>query len=464
MRYKLLLLVTLITAVSFAQNSIVDQFSQALADVVEHANPAVVTITTERIYHIQNPYQGTPFEDFFKYHGDQPGREQRGQALGSGVIVDSKKGYILTNNHVVEDADEIEIQLIDKRVVMATIVGTDPKSDLAVLQIDADNLTALKLGDSDKLRVGEWVMAVGSPFSANLSHTVTAGIVSALGRSNIIPGSNNYEDFIQTDAAINPGNSGGALLNMRGELVGINTAIATGGYERANRGVGFAIPSNMAGKVMNDLIENGYVIRAWLGVWIQELEDKVARALDLDTREGALISQVAEDSPADKADIKTGDIIVAFNGVPINSPAKLQNVVSSSKPGKKSKVEIIRAGKRKTISVVLEELPQEDNVVATHQTTKNHELGLEVKQLTRSLAEQFDIDRGIDGILITSVERGSPGAKAGLRKGDVVLRVGSTEVTSVKEFRKLATPEKNQIILLLIQRGNNSRYFTIELD
>ena len=262
MRYRLIFLITIITSLGFAQNSIVDQFSQALADVAEHANPAVVTITAEKIYRMENPYQGTPFEDFFKYHGNQPGREQRRPALGSGVIVDSQNGYILTNNHVVEDADEIEIQLIDKRVVTATVVGTDPKSDLAVLQIEADNLTALKLGDSDKLRVGEWVMAVGSPFSANLSHTVTAGIVSALGRSNIIPGSNDYEDFIQTDAAINPGNSGGALLNMRGELVGINTAIATGGYERANRGVGFAIPSNMAGKVMNDLIENGYVILA----------------------------------------------------------------------------------------------------------------------------------------------------------------------------------------------------------
>ena len=464
MRYKLILLFTFITCIGFTQNSIVGQFSQALADVAERANPAVVTITAEKIYRMENPYQGTPFEDFFKFHGDQPGREQRGKALGSGVIVDSKKGYILTNNHVIEDADEIEIQLIDKRVVTATIVGTDPKSDLAVLQIEADNLTALKLGDSDKLRVGEWVMAIGSPFSSNLSHTVTAGIVSALGRSNIIPGATDYEDFIQTDAAINPGNSGGALLNMRGELDGINTAIATGGYERANRGVGFAIPSNMAGKVMSDLIENGYVIRAWLGVWIQELEDKVARALDLDTREGALISQVAEDSPADKAGIKTGDIIVAFNGVPINGPAKLQNVVSSSKPDKKSKVEIIRDGKRKTISVVLEELPQENTVVATHQTAKNHELGLEVQELNRSLAERFDIDRGIDGILITSVERGSPGAKAGLRMGDVILRVGSKEITSVKEFRKLAAPEDTQIILLLIQRGDNSRYFTIELE
>ena len=195
-------------------------------------------------------------------------REFKTNALGSGVIIDAKKGYILTNNHVVDDMDGIKVKLIDKREFDATIIGKDPKTDIAVLQIDAENLIEIKLGNSDDVRVGEWVMAVGSPFSENLSHTVTTGIVSALGRSNIM-NSQSYEDFIQTDAAINPGNSGGALLNMDGELVGINTAIATGGYERSNRGVGFAIPSNMADRIMTDLIAKGYVTRAWLGVYIQ---------------------------------------------------------------------------------------------------------------------------------------------------------------------------------------------------
>ena len=466
MSYRLLFLFTIILGITAAQNSIVDQFSQALADVAEKANPAVVTITTEKVYssNSRNPYSGTPFEEFFNYHFNVPDRKYRGQALGSGVIVDSGKGYILTNNHVIADAEEITIQLIDKRIIQAEVIGADPKSDLAVLKIDAKNLKALELGDSDMLRVGEWVMAIGSPFSSNLSHTVTAGIVSALGRSNIIPGTTDYENFIQTDAAINPGNSGGALLNMKGELVGINTAIATGGYERANRGIGFAIPSNMAKKVMYDLIENGYVIRSWLGVWIQEVEDKVARALNLDTREGAIVSQIAEDSPAEKAGIETGDIIISFNGVKINGPSKLQNVVSSTKPGKKSKLEIIRNGKKKIINVILEELPQEDQVIANHSSDKKNELGLNVKALTRPLAERFDIDYDTEGILITDVERESPADEAGLRPGDLILRVGSEVITTVKEFRRLSNPENNDVLLLLVKRGNVSRYFTLDMS
>lgn len=462
---KLILFAILIIGITFAQNSIVDQFSQALADVAEKANPAVVTITTEKIYssNSRNPYSGTPFEEFFNFHFNVPDRKYRGQALGSGVIVDSGKGYILTNNHVIADADEITIQLIDKRIIQAEVVGTDPKSDLAVLKIDAKNLKALELGNSDMLRVGEWVMAIGSPFSSNLSHTVTAGIVSALGRSNIIPGATDYEDFIQTDAAINPGNSGGALLNMKGELVGINTAIATGGRERANRGVGFAIPSNMAKKVLRDLIENGYVIRAWLGVGIQEVEDKVARALDLVTREGVIISQVVEDSPAEKAGIRTGDIIIGFDGVKINGPSKLQNVVSSTKPGKRSKVEIIRDGKKKTISVVLGELPQDDQVLASRLTSNKNELGINVQELTRSLAERFNIDYDTEGVIITEVERGSRGDEAGLRPGDVIVRAGSEDITTIKEFRRLSNPEDRDILLLLVKRGNVSRYYTLDI-
>ena len=246
----------------FAQNSVVQQFSKAFADVAEDAKPAVVTIITDKIMKVPN---NDLYFFFNPYMDPNSEREYKTNALGSGVIVDSKNGYILTNNHVVEDMDNIKVKLFDKREYNAEIMGTDPKSDLAILRIDAEDLRELKLGNSDKLRVGEWVMAVGSPFSENLSHTVTTGIVSALGRSNIIRGQS-YEDFIQTDAAINPGNSGGALLNMQGELVGINTAIATGGYERSNRGVGFAIPSNMAERIMSDLIDKGYVTRSWLGV------------------------------------------------------------------------------------------------------------------------------------------------------------------------------------------------------
>lgn len=284
---KYLILTMFFVSFAFAQNSVVQQFSKAFADVAEKANPAVVTIITNKVIKMQAFDRNNPFQ-FHQPFNPQEG-ERRQNALGSGVIIDSEKGYILTNNHVVDDVDGIQIKLIDKRVFEAKLIGADVKSDLAILQIEAKDLNEIKLGDSDKLRVGEWVMAVGSPFSANLSHTVTTGIISALGRSNILGNSRNYEDFIQTDAAINPGNSGGALLNMKGELIGINTAIATGGYERSNRGVGFAIPSNMAKKIMGDLISKGYVVRAWLGVYIQELDDAKARALDLEIRDGALI-------------------------------------------------------------------------------------------------------------------------------------------------------------------------------
>lgn len=464
MRKRLLILLGLLNGLVFSQNSIVDQFSQALADVAEQANPAVVTITTEKVYKARDPYQGTPFEDFFNFHFNVPEQEFRGRALGSGVIVDARKGYILTNNHVINGADEIKVQLIDRRVIEAEIVGTDPKSDLAVLQIKAKNLTALKLGDSDKLRVGEWVLAIGSPFSQNLSHTVTAGIVSALGRSNIIPGANDYEDFIQTDAAINPGNSGGALLNARGDLVGINTAIATGGRERSNRGVGFAIPSNMARKVMDDLIDKGYVVRAWMGVYIQPVEDQMARALDLDTRNGAIISQVVEDSPADKGGIKSGDVIVEFDGVEIHNPSHLQNVVSSTEPGKKARVEVIRDGHTKKLTVVLEELPQDDDVMARRPTVNDDELGLEVQNVSRALAERFDLDRDIEGAVVTDVRRSSPAARAGIRPGDVIVRVDSHDVGSADEFYKLSKVSEKEAILLLVRRGEAARFYALELD
>ena len=331
MQRRLFISIILLTGLLSAQNSIVKQFSSAIADVVEKANPAVVTITAEKVIKMEDQFR--QFGDFPFFHPQLPDQEYSSHALGSGVIVDAKKGYILTNNHVVENAKEIKIKLIDKRIISAKILGTDPKSDLAILQIEAKNIKQIHLGNSDKLRVGEWVLAVGSPFSTNLSHTVTAGIISALGRSYVLPGNtDHYENFIQTDAAINPGNSGGALLNLDGELVGINTAIATGGMERSNRGVGFAIPSNMIKKVMNDLIEKGYVVRSWLGVYIQPVEDKVARALDLSNRDGALVSDVVDDSPADKAGIKIGDVLIEFNGVKISDPSHLKNVVSSTAP------------------------------------------------------------------------------------------------------------------------------------
>lgn len=464
MQRRFILSIIIITGLLSAQNSIVKQFSSAIADVAEKANPAVVTITAEKVVKMENQFQ--QFGDFpFFNHPQLPNQEYSSQALGSGVIVDAKKGYVLTNNHVVENAEEIQIKLIDKRVIPAKVLGTDPKSDLAILQIETNNIKQIPLGDSDKLRVGEWVLAVGSPFSANLSHTVTAGIVSALGRSYVMPGNeDHYENFIQTDAAINPGNSGGALVNLDGELVGINTAIATGGMERSNRGVGFAIPSNMIKKVMSDLIEKGYVVRSWLGVYIQPVEDKVARALDLSNRDGALVSDVVKDSPAEKAGLKTGDVIIKFNGEKVADPSHLKNIVSSTAPGEKRKVVIVRDGNWETVLVKLEELEQESTTIATNDNNSTS-LGIEVKNISTSLAERYSIDPESAGVLVTGINQKSNAYEAGIRTGDIITRVGTKKINSSNDFIKLIKDSDDQgSLLLLVKRGDRSSYFAFEIE
>ena len=462
MQRRFIISIILLVGILSAQNSIVKQFSAVFADVAEKANPAVVTITAEKVVKVEDQFR--QFGDFPFLHPQLPEQEFSSQALGSGVIVDAKKGYVLTNNHVVENAEEIQIKLIDKRIIPAKIIGTDPKSDLAILQIEAKDIIQISLGNSDNLRVGEWVLAVGSPFSANLSHTVTAGIVSALGRSYVMPGNDHYENFIQTDAAINPGNSGGALLNLDGELVGINTAIATGGMERSNRGVGFAIPSNMIKKVMSDLIEKGYVVRSWLGVYIQPVEDKVARALDLKNRDGALISDIVDDSPAEKAGIKTGDVIIEFNGEKITDPSHLKNIVSSTAPGNNSKVVIVRDGEWKTINVKLEELEQENQTVATMNIERST-FGIEVRDISSSLAERYEIDPKSSGVLVTDIDKKSNAFEAGIRVGDIITRVGTKKVISSKDFIDLIEESKKQdSLLLLVKRGERSSYFAFEID
>jgi len=458
---KLFIGIVLMIGILSAQNSIVKQFSSAIADVAEKANPAVVTISAEKVIKMDEQFR--QFGDFPFFHPNLP-EEYSSQALGSGVIVNAKKGYILTNNHVVENAEDIQIKLIDKRIIPAKIIGTDPKSDLAVIQIDANNIKQIPLGNSDELRVGEWVLAVGSPFSANLSHTVTAGIVSALGRSYVMQDNDLYQNFIQTDAAINPGNSGGALINLDGELIGINTAIATGGYEKSNRGVGFAIPSNMAKKVMTDLIDKGYVVRSWLGVYIQPVEDKVARALDLKNRDGALVSDIVKDSPAEKAGVKVGDVIKEFNGIEITDTAHLKNVVSSTSPGNKSKVVLVRDGDWKTINVTLEEIEAESRTLASDDES-NMSIGLEVRNISTTIAERFNLDSDILGIVVTDINRKSNAYEAGIRIGDVITRVGTKRVGSVSEFNNLVDSAKEQdSLLLLVKRGERSSYFAFEID
>ena len=443
----------------FGQNSVVEEFSTAIADVAEKAKPAVVTVVTDKV--IKLP-MGNEFYFFFNpYQMPNGEREYKTNALGSGVIIDSKNGYVLTNNHVVEDMDAIRVKLIDKRVFDAKVVGTDPKSDLAVLKIEADGLTQLKIGDSDKLRVGEWVMAVGSPFSENLSHTVTTGIVSALGRSNILRGQS-YEDFIQTDAAINPGNSGGALLNMKGELIGINTAIATGGYERGNRGVGFAIPSNMANRIMADLIARGYVVRAWLGVYIQALDSDASKVLDLNTRNGAMVTEVVDNSPAEKGGVKEGDVILYFNDQDITGPANLKNIVSLTSPGTSSEVVVFRDGRRKKLNVVLEELDSEQTV-ASRSTSSTSTLGLEVIELNDRLREKYDLKDKDGDLVIVSVEPKSEASEKNIEPGDVIKRVGTQQVSSLSQFKKKveASKKKGTLLLLIKKPSGSSQFITL---
>ena len=454
---KLIISIFLICIVT-AQNSVVRQFSKAFADVAEKAKPAVVTIITDKVVSLNQ------FDDFgfFFYQPNMPRqREFKTNALGSGVIVDSKNGYILTNNHVVDDMDGIRVKLIDKREFDATIIGTDPKSDLAVLKIDAENLDDIDIGDSESIRVGEWVMAVGSPFSENLSHTVTTGIVSAIGRSNIL-NSGSYEDFIQTDAAINPGNSGGALLNMDGDLIGINTAIATGGYEKGNRGVGFAIPSNMAQRIMSDLIDKGYVTRSWLGVIIQELDNETAEALDIETRNGALIADVVKDSPAEDAGMQEGDVIVEFNGKPIANTANLKNVVSLTAPESTNRVKVIRNGSPKTVKVTLQELPENPQQYAIRQRNESNEFGLELKKITDSLKEKYQIEEE-DALIVTRIDPNGEAYGKGIREGDIIKRIGTERVRSLKDYNRLLEKAKvkGTVLVLVKKPGGSSRYYTL---
>ena len=463
MRKNLIIIFSIIISIGFSQKSIVQQFSKTFADVAEKVNPAVVTISTDKIIKMDR-FNQYPFNQFFGWDRN-PSQEQeyRTRALGSGVIIDAAKGYIVTNNHVVEDMDKISVKLMDKRIFEATVVGSDPKSDLAVLQIEADNLSQVDIGDSEKLRVGEWVIAIGSPFSDNLSHTVTAGIISAMGRSDIIS-RENYEDFIQIDAAINPGNSGGALVDLNGKLIGINTAIATGGYERSNRGVGFAIPVNMVNKVMNDLIDKGYVVRGWLGVAIQEIDDSYAKALGLDTRDGALISNVANSSPADNAGLITGDVILEFNDVSINNSSHLKNVVSSSEPGKRYKVDIIRDGRRKSIYVKLGELPNEPQM-AFMETEKSSTLGITVQDLNNSLRKHYNLSPDDDGVVVTEMDKNSEAFRSGIREGDIIIRVGTNNVSDSNDFKDLIrTSSRQNTVLLLVKREDVSRFYALEID
>jgi len=437
---------------------ILSKTGQAMAEVAAFVKPAVVNISSTKT--IKTPGFRSPFFDdpfFRRFFGDDFGhfgqpREYKQSGLGSGVIVD-KEGYILTNNHVIKDADEIKIKLSDKREFKGKVIGTDSKTDLAVIKINSNHLPVLKLGDSDKLKVGETVIAVGNPFGLN--ETVTSGIVSATGRANV--GIADYEDFIQTDAAINPGNSGGALVNVKGELVGINTAIfsTSGGYQ----GIGFAIPSNMAKVVMDNLIKKGKVVRGWLGVSIQPVTPDLARQFGIKEDKGVLIGDVVEEGPAEKAGIQRGDIIIEYDGKEVSDPSALRNSVAATAPGEKVSLKIIRDGKKLTFNVTIAELPAD--MEKLHGKFDNPLKGVMVQSLTPELKKNLNIPKRISGVIVTDIEEGSP-AEGILMSNDVIIEVNRKRINNMKDYEAVVSRIKpGNDILLLVFRNGSSIYITL---
>ncbi len=433
-------------------------------DVVQAVAPAVVNInTTARIQargpalpFFHDPWSDLFGDDFFEdfFRRQMPPRTYEQRALGTGVVV-SEEGYVLTNNHVVARADEIQVTLEDGRRFEAKVVGTDAATDLAVLKIEADDLVAARLGDSDRLEVGDWVVAVGNPFG--LDHTVTAGIVSAKGRAGV--GVARFEDFIQTDAAINPGNSGGPLLDLQGRVVGINTAIATrtGSYA----GIGFAIPINMARRVMESLIETGEVERGWLGVYIQDLTPDLARSFGFDGTEGVVVSQVVKDGPAAEAGLIEGDIILEVKGRKVRDGRELLAAVAALAPGSTVELEVFRDGSRQGMTVTLGVRPAEEGRAAGEGGPSTiRDLGLQLRTLTPELAQRHDLHLS-EGVLVTGVAPGSLAQAAGIRPGDVIVSVNGRRVESVDDLREAMGREglRQGVRLLLDSQGRRHFVF-----
>ena len=434
-------------------------FSKAFIQVASNGNPAVVSIVSEKV--IEQRYH-----QFFSPFGDQfPQGESRGHSLGSGVIIDSDEGYIITNNHVIEDAEEIKVIMFDKREMKAIIVATDPPSDLAVIKVDPGGLSTVDLGNSDKLSVGEWVVAIGSPFGLHLNHTVTAGIVSAVGRSSVIS-RNNFEDFIQHDAAINPGNSGGALFNLDGELVGINTAIATDGYSRANAGVGFAIPINMVKRVMEDLISDGKVTRGWLGVQIQDVDEGMAKALRLKERNGAIISQVIKNSPAEDAGVEEQDVIIAVDGVKVADSSNLKNLISSGRPDDKTKLTVIRDGHERNLIVTLGTRPGEKELAETFRYGEKlfDVLGLQVETLKNVDGKELRADSS-NGVKVVDIKKGSPAYDNNIKRGDIITEVSKSIIKNENDYEsELDAFSEGDTIMLRIIRNGSPLYVAFEIE
>ncbi len=441
--------------------------SAGFAAVVQPDLPAVVNISSSRMVRTQNvpiaPFFNDPF--FRQFFGDlfprmprQPKREKE-ESLGSGVIV-SPNGYILTNYHVIKGASDIKVFLSDKREFKGKVIGTDPKTDIAVVKIDATGLRTLTLGDSSKLKVGDYALAIGDPFG--VGETVTMGIISATGRGNL--DIEDYEDFIQTDASINPGNSGGALINARGELIGINTAILSG--SGGNQGIGFAIPINMAHYVMDQIIEHGKVVRGWMGVAIQEVTPELAKAFGVPPEKGALVGDVTPDSPAAKAGLQRGDIITTLQGQPVTGPNELRLQIAQMTPGTDVRLGILHEGKEREVTVKLAQMPE----TQTGQAPSGQEqgpsgtpkLGIAVQDLTPSIARELGLPPNTKGAVITQVQPGSPASDAGLETGDVIQEVNRQPVANVSQLESAVRNADNRPLVLLVDRKGVTSYIVVQ--
>ncbi len=438
-------------------------FNNAIVNLAERTNPTVVTITTQRTVREQ---VRSPFSFFFEDpRQDGQERERQVSGLGSGVIVDSDEGYIVTNNHVIENADEINIRLFNGDEHSAEIVGTDPSSDVAVLKVDVSDLPAIPLGNSDDIRVGEMVLAVGSPIQERFAHTVSQGIVSASGRSYL--GLNLYENYIQTDAAINPGNSGGALVNLDGELIGINTAIAS--RSGGSQGIGFAIPVNMVKNVMEALIEDGRVARGFLGISMGgEVDRTMARALGMSSPRGFVVGDVTSGGPADEAGIRSGDVLVSLDGEPIRDFFDFRVAIANSQPGTEVELEVFRDGENMNFTVELGELDADE--IAGLETEEREdlidEIGFEVDDLTDNLRQQLRLQPEVDGVVVTNINQRSRAYRQGLREGDVITQIGNQPVENENQFYRLMSEivqSENDALLLRIYRQGSNIFIAFEL-
>jgi serine protease Do len=443
----------------------------SFADLAEKLSPSVVNISTTTVIEDKSRQMpsfppGSPFEEFFKQFDQPGGKKRKAQSLGSGFIID-ETGYVITNNHVIDNAEKIMVILYDDTSFEATVVGKDPKTDVALLKIDPKKtkLTAVKFGDSNNLRVGDWVMAIGNPFG--FGGTVTAGIVSARGRNL----SGSYDDYIQTDASINRGNSGGPLFDMKGNVVGINTAIFS--QSGGSVGIGFAVSSNLAKQVTDQLKQYGRTKRGWLGVLIQEITQEIADSLGMKSAKGALVSSATEGGPAEKAGVKTGDVILKFNDIEIESMKELPKVVAGTPVGKSVPLVILRNGKELTLNVVLGELElaEKENLIGqvnnSGSDSKEYEkLGFVAEELNSSNKSKFNIKDVDKGIVITSVKEESPAQAAGIVAGMVIVRVGQVEVNSlsvIDQALQSAIKQKRKALLFLVKVENGTRFVAIEL-